>query len=390
MQLRLLRNAVVWAPEVRGRCDVLLGDRILAIGAIEPPPASWNVEVLDLDGCTLVPGLVDVHVHLTGGGGEGGAETRVPPVLLGSLTLSGVTTVVGLLGTDGSTRSIRDLLAAARALDALGLTAFCYTGSYEVPPPTLTGSVRGDIVHVDRIIAAGELAISDHRSSQPTYDELLRIASDCHVAGMMTRKAGLLHLHLGDGPRGLSLVRRALHETELPPRTFHPTHVNRNPSLWEEALDLVRAGGFVDVSAFPPEEGLLSAAGAVLRYHDAGLDPLHLGVSSDAGGCLPTFDSDGNLLRMDVGDPRGLLDMVRTCIDAGLDPERALAPVTRNPAVLYRLPRKGRIAPGMDADLVVLGPDLRLRHVLAHGRWMVQDGFPIVRGLFDGAPAPTT
>lgn len=390
MQLRLLKNAVVWAPEVLGRCDVLLGDRILAVGAIEAPPPSWNVEVVDLDGCTLVPGLVDLHVHLTGGGGEGGAETRVPPVPLTLLTRSGVTTAVGLLGTDGSTRSIRDLLASARALDALGLTAFCYTGSYEVPPPTLTGSVRSDIVHVDRIVAAGELAISDHRSSQPTWDEFVRIAADCHVAGMMTKKAGLLHLHLGDGPRGLSFVRRALHETELPARTFHPTHVNRNPSLWEEALDLARAGGWIDVSAFPPEDGLLSAADAVMAYLDAGLDPGHLTVSSDAGGCLPTFDRDGNLLRMDTGDPRGLLDMVRTCIAAGVDPERALAPVTRNAAVLYRFPRKGRIAPGMDADLVVLGPDLRLQDVLAHGRWMVRDGRPIVVGLFDGAPAPAT
>ena len=202
--------------------------------------------------------------------------------------------------------SIRELLACARALDALGLTAYCYTGGYEVPPPTLTGSVRGDIVHVDRIVAVGELAISDHRSSQPTYDELVRVAADAHVAGMMTKKAGLVHLHLGDGDRGLALVRRALSETELPPRTFHPTHVNRNPSLWEEALVLAREGGWIDVSAFPPDTGIVSADLAVQRYLDDGLDPGHLTVSSDAGGCLPTFDRDGTLLHMDVGDARGL------------------------------------------------------------------------------------
>jgi beta-aspartyl-dipeptidase (metallo-type) len=78
-----LRNATVWAPEDLGRCQVLVGGgRILAIGDLDPPPSSWEVEVVDLDGCTLIPGLVDNHVHLTGGGGEGGAETRVPAVPL--------------------------------------------------------------------------------------------------------------------------------------------------------------------------------------------------------------------------------------------------------------------------------------------------------------------
>ena len=52
------------------------------------------------------------------------------------------------------------------------------------------------------MIGIGELALSDHRSSQPTRDELLRIASDAHVAGMISGKAGIVHLHLGDGERG--------------------------------------------------------------------------------------------------------------------------------------------------------------------------------------------
>ena len=70
------------------------------------------------------------------------------------------------------------------------------------PPVTFTGSVRDDIVFLDPVIGVGELALSDHRSSQPTQDELLRIASDAHVAGMISGKAGILHLHLGDGERG--------------------------------------------------------------------------------------------------------------------------------------------------------------------------------------------
>lgn len=374
MSVTLLRGAVVWAPADLGRADVLIGGgRVLAVGpALPPPDPAWG-EVVDLDGHVIVPGLVDVHVHLTGGGGEGGAETRVPPVPLSDLVGAGVTTAVGLLGTDGTTRTIAELLACARAVEARGITAFAYTGSYEVPPVTLTGSVRGDLVHVDRIVAVGEIAVSDHRSSQPTFDELVRIAADAHVAGMMAKKAGLVHLHVGDGPRGLDLVRRAIRETELPPRTFHPTHCNRNPRLFEEALAISREGVTVDVSAFPPpyDDGTVPPADAVRRYLAEGLDPRRITVSSDAGGCLPTFDADGALLRFDVGDARGLLEVVRGLVAAGVEPATALAGVTSNPARLYRLRGKGTVAPGADADLCVLeAGTLRLARTMARGRWL--------------------
>ena len=226
---------------------------------------------------------------------------KVPPPVLTSFTTAGVTTAIGLLGTDGTTRSIAELLAAARGLAELGLNAFCYTGSYDVPPPTLTGSVRGDIVHVDRIVAVGELAISDHRSSQPTFDEIIRIAAQAHTAGMMTGKAGLVHFHLGDGERGLSLIREALKRTELPPRTFHPTHVNRNPSLWKEAKEMVHSGISIDLTAFPDEPNEPSTATFIADYLNSKLPIDKLTMSSDGGGCLPCFNHDGELLRMDVG-----------------------------------------------------------------------------------------
>ncbi len=383
----LLRNAEVFGPAPLGRRDLLLaGGTIVAMAPHLEPPA-WDIEVVDLDGAMLVPGLVDAHTHLTGGGGEGGARTRVPPVALTAFTTAGVTTAIGLLGTDGTTRSIAELLAAARALDELGLTALCYTGGYEVPPVTLTGSVRGDLVHVDRIVAVGELALSDHRSSQPTYDELVRVAADAHVSGLMTGKAGLLHLHLGDGPRGLALVRRALTETELPARVFHPTHVNRNRRLWEEAKSLGEGyagrGLHVDVSAFDAEDDAPSGGQALAEWVHAGLDPARLTLSSDGGGCLPTFDRDGGLLHMEVGSSAKLMEAVREAVALGLPFELALATCTVNVARLFRLARKGHVAVGADADLVVLTPDRHVRDVLAGGRWMVRAGAPVVRGPFE-------
>ena len=381
----LLRRGTLYGPEPLGTGDVLLGGgRILALGELAPPPTDWPVEVVELDGAPVIPGLVDVHAHLSGGGGEGGAHTRVPPVGLTQFTTAGVTTVVGLLGTDATTRTPAELLASARALSHHGLTAYCYTGSYEVPPPTITGSVRGDLVHVDRMIAVGELAISDHRSSQPTFDELARIAADAHVSGLMTGKAGLVHLHLGDGERGLSLVRELLARTELPPRVLHPTHLNRNPRLWAEALRLAaEVPLYCDVTAFPEDDEDMAASEAVWQWLEHGLDPGRITVSSDGGGCLPTFSSDGVLERMDVGSPEGLLRTVRELVARGVPLQTALLPVTANPATLFRFHGKGRLAAGLDADVVVLDGDGQARHVLAGGRFLVREGEPTQRGIFE-------
>src|SRR3954465_10898633 len=227
--MELLRNADLYDPSPRGRAHLLIaGETVVWVGSELPAiPSALNVTDRDLDGRRVIPGLVDCHVHLTGGGGEAGPETRVPPVGLSRITAGGVTTAVGLLGTDDVVRSTAELVTTARGLIAEGLSAYCYTGGYHVPPVTVTGSVRGDIVLIDLILGVGELAISDHRSSQPTLDELLRIAGDAHVAGLMMDKAGVVHLHVGDGSRGLELVRQALNASEIPSRVFNPTHVNR-------------------------------------------------------------------------------------------------------------------------------------------------------------------
>ncbi len=384
--LTLLRNADVYAPEPLGRRDVLVGGgRVLAVGERLPLPAVPGAVEVDLAGLVLAPGIVDAHVHLTGGGGESGPASRVPPVPFSELARAGVTTAVGVLGTDGTTRTVASLVSAALALRAEGLSAFCWTGSYEVPPVTLTGNVRKDIVYVDPILGVGEVAISDHRSSQPTFEEIARLAADCHVAGMMSGKAGVLHLHLGDGPRGLSLVRRALDETELPPSTFYPTHVNRKKALFAEALELARRGVPIDVTAFPVEEGedAYTAADAIGRYLDDGAPKHLLTCSSDGGGCLPTFDASGRLLTMDVGRSAAMLETLEILLARGRPLEQVLPVFTRNVADVLRLPQKGRIAVGADADLLTLAEGGRLRDVIALGRFVVQGGAPVVRGTFE-------
>src|SRR3954463_16609778 len=255
--MELLRNAELYDPESRGRAHLLIaGESLVWVGTEVPAlPRSLGITERDLDGRRVIPGLIDSHVHLTGGGGEAGPHTRVPPVVLSRLTAGGVTTARGVLGTDDTVRSTAELVTTARGLIAEGLSAYCHTGGYHVPPATVTGSVRQDIVLIDLMLGVGELAISDHRSSQPTLEELLRIAADAHVAGLMSGKAGIVHLHVGGGLHGLELIRLAVQQSEIPARVFNPTHVNRRKALFQEAMALVGQGCTIDLTAFPVAEG---------------------------------------------------------------------------------------------------------------------------------------
>jgi beta-aspartyl-dipeptidase (metallo-type) len=386
----LLLNANCYAPTPLGHQHLLVGGgKVLWMGQTAPSlPAALGVRLHDLEGRRLIPGLVDGHVHVTGGGGEGGHGTKVPPLGLSRFTRHGVTTVVGLLGTDDATRSPAELVAAVHGLRAAGMSAWCWTAGYHLPPVTLTGTVRGDIAAIDCIIGV-KTAISDHRSSQPTLDELLRLGSEAHVGGLMTGKAGVVHLHVGDGARGLEPIRAALAGSELPPRVFQPTHVNRRRALFEEAIALAKDGSHVDVTAFPvaDDEDAWDAATAVIRYLDSGAPIERLSVSSDGGGCLPVFDHEGRIASMGVGEPGALPVTLAELVARGVPLERALAPFTSNPARLLRLAGKGSITVGADADLVVLEEDGGVHDVMCGGRWQVRAGAVEVVGPFESRSA---
>ena len=385
--LQLIRNADVHAPEPLGVQHLLLGGgKVLWMGNDLPAlPATLAVEVTDLEGRRLIPGLIDGHVHVTGGGGEAGFGSRVPAPFLSRYTRAGVTSVVGLLGTDDAARSTRELVASIHGLREQGLNAWGYSGGYHLPPTTLTGSVRGDIVFIEPLIGVGEVAISDHRSSQPTLDELLRLASEAHVAGLMTGKAGIVHLHLGDGARGLELVRRALEQSELPARVFNPTHVNRRQALFGEAVELARRGCSIDITAFPVADGedAWSAADALRRYLDSGAPVERVTISSDAGGCLPCFDADGRVCGMEVGESGALLATLNELLGQGMALADALPAFTSNPARLLRLAGKGSIAAGADADLVALDAAGTASDVWIAGVAHVRAGAVRRRGIFE-------
>ena len=384
--LHLIANAHVFAPEDLGVRHLLVGGgRFLSVVNDPDDISAPGLTVTDLDGKRLLPGFIDGHAHITGGGGESGFSSRVPPVPLSRFTGAGVTSVVGVLGTDDTTRDTRSVVAQAHALREEGMSAWCHTGGYHVPPTTLTGSVRDDIVFVDPIIGVGEIAICDHRSSHPTVDELLRIASDAHVAGMITGKAGILHIHLGDGDDGLALVREALAAGEVPARSYNPTHINRNKRVFDEALHLSNVGCSVDITAYPvtDDDPGYGAAEALTRYLASGAPPQHVTISSDGGGCLPEFNAQGELTKMDVGNPQGLADTLKELLDGGAWLEQVLPAFTSNVASLLRLKDKGSIGPGFAADCLVLDDAHRISDVMVDGVWHVHSGEQQVFGQFE-------
>ena len=385
----LLRNADLYEPAPVGRTDVLMaGGQIIRIEPRIQIPEHY-CDVFDASDLVVVPGFVDSHVHMIGGGGEGGYPTRTPELSLSDAVCGGVTTIVGCLGTDGVTRALAALLAKARGLDEEGLTTFIYSGSYAVPVQTLTGSIERDLLLIDKVVGIGEIAISDHRSTQPTFDEFARVAAEARRGGLLSGKAGVVNVHMGDGRRGLSLIRRVLDETEIPPTQFVPTHVNRNAALFEEGIAHAKAGGLVDftTSTVPAflEEGEVACGRGLRLMLEAGVDVSQITFSSDAQGSLPRFDAQGRLTGLDVGRVTSLFAAVRDAVaEEGVPLGTALQVVTSNPARILKLRGKGRLAAGADADLVLLDPGtLEIRGVIARGRWLMKSGEVLVKGTFE-------
>ena len=385
--IRILKNGHVFAPHDMGVKDVLfVGKTVVRIAdKIDPCPAYGETEVYDVQGCYVVPGFIDQHVHLIGGGGEGGFATRTPEIMLTDLTTAGITTVIGTLGTDNVTRHMEALLAKARGLEEEGISSWIYSGAYSIPNPTITGSLHSDIVLIDKVIG-GKIAIVDHRSSQPTLQELARLAAEARVGGMLSGKAGVLHLHVGDGKRKLDWLFDIAAQTEIPITQFTPTHLNKNKELLMEGIKFAKAGGMLDITTSSPAVApqRVQPPEAVKLCIEAGVPLDRITMSSDGNGSMPAFNEKGELIGLIAASPRSIYEALRNIVKTGILPlEDALKFITVNPARSLKLPNKGKIQAGYDADIVVLDKDLYIRHVFAKGRCMVSEYKAVVKGTFE-------
>ena len=392
----LIRGAKVYQPEYTGMKDILvLNGKIAAVGENLKADFGGSVEVeeVNAEGMAAVPGFIDSHEHIMGGGGEGGFATRTPEANLKDLVMNGITTVVGCIGTDSVARDMTALLAKAHALEAEGITTYVYTGSYRVPIQTLTDSLMKDIMMLDKVIGVGEVAVSDHRSSQPTFEEFARIAADARVAGMLSGKAGIVNVHLGDSARKMDLIERVIHETEIPASQFLPTHVNRNAALFDNCLELAKEGLMID---FTGNEDIdyweticdeVRVCKGIRRLLDMGISSDRFTISSDGQGSMPIFNAAGEYQGIGIGKASCLLKEVRECVQKeGIPLETAVKGITSNVASVLKLGAKGQLKPGFDADICLLSEDtLELKTVMAKGQFVVRDGAQQVFGTFERA-----
>ncbi|MGE5849059.1 MAG: amidohydrolase family protein [Candidatus Methylomirabilota bacterium] len=385
----LLRGGHVFDPEDRGVADVLILDgRILAVGAGLPVPTGIGEgTVQDARGRIVLPGLIDGHIHVMGASGIGGPATRSTDLQIDRITTAGVTTVISPLGSDSLSRTIPALLARAAALEAEGITALCYTGGWWNPVPTLTGNPQADVAFVDRIVGI-KVALSEALAPAYSMEELCRLAHAAYTGGRLAGKTAVLHAHIGDQPDGLTPLRKTQQLTGIPPDRLVATHVNRNPDLWQQALEYARAGGSIDLTAMQrPETGppqALPPAKAIRETLATRTPAARITLSSDTGAAYPRHDAAGRAAGQYMAGPDCLLDVMRELVRDGFTWGQAVAFATRHVADLLGLHRKGRIAPGCDGDLLLLTPAGDVDRVYCRGRLMVEAGTAIVRGPFDG------
>lgn len=386
--VKIVKNGTLYDPSLKGKRDIMImGDKIAKVGESFIESSSiLDIEVIDAEEKLVVPGLIDQHVHLIGGGGEGGFHSRTPEVSLSQLVRAGVTTVVGLLGTDGVARHAVTLLAKAKGLDNEGISTYIYSGSYSIPPVTITGDLRKDIMFIDKVLGV-KTALSDHRSCGITREELIRLASEVRVAAMLSEKHGVVHIHMGHGKDGMKILFDVLDKSDIPIHHFVPTHVTRNRELFAEALEFARQGGTIDIttlSTLSTSNNNLKPVEAIQISLESGISSERITMSSDGNGSVPRYNEKGELTGIKVAELKSLYLTLVAMVKAGIKLEKALSFMTSNVAsILGIYPQKGCLKPGSDADLLILDKDLTIDTVIARGEILLYRKKLLRYGIFD-------
>ena len=394
MSVLLIRDGDVYAPEHKGEKDILaINDKIGFIDQNISTSAlnvlDKNIKIIDASKCIIIPGYIDQHVHINGAGGEGGPQYRTPPIQLSEFVKAGITSVVGLLGTDGFARSLKALLMKARALEQEGISTWIYTGAYQYPSPTITESILSDIILIDKVIGV-KIALSDHRASHPTVDEFMKVTSEARTAGVLAGKAGVVHIHMGGEKLGLSYLFDIIRNTEIPIEQFAPTHLNKkDEELFQQVVEFGKIGGYIDLTTGASEEEKISKSikpGKVIkRLLKNGVSIEKITISSDGNGSLPKFNEKKEFVGMRIASVsslhEGFINMVK---EENISIGEAIQVTSTNIAQHLKLSKKGEIRTGKDADIIALDKDtLKIKHVIARGKILMEDEEVVKFGVFE-------
>ena len=381
----LIKNARVFAPKDLGVVDVLMAnERILAVGK-DLAPNLPDLQTVEAGGMIMTPGFFDQHIHVTGGGGEGGPATRTPELVLSELVACGTTDVVGVSGTDYTTRSIPNLLAKVRALQAEGVSAWMYTSNYRCPPTLLTDSIGNDLFFIPEVLGV-KIALGDHRSSFPDVQTVLSMLADIRVGAMLAGKIGFLHIHNGNIPGAFAMYEEIV-SRGFPVKHIRPTHCGRIRHVFDSAVQFALKGGWIDITTgasccfdHPAQAWRQAGVEAIA----AGVDPTHITLSTDGHGSVPRFNDKGEMVGLGVGGVDGnLKETIRLIRDHNMPIEQALTFTTSNVAGALGIKGHGVIETGACANACLFTEDFELKGVFARGREMMRDGEILVKGTFE-------
>jgi imidazolonepropionase-like amidohydrolase len=339
----------------RNQYIVVNGDRIVSVSAKKPD--TQGAGTIALPALTLLPGLIDAHVHLViGGPVRDNARAALR---------AGFTTVIDLGARSTRLLQIRDSMAAdtlpAPRVHAAGIWVGTKNGVCEFNGIGLAGGPDAFRTRVRENIAAGANIIkvcitgwpADAHAQPAEYEiadsSLAAAVEEAHAAGRLVVahaiSLGGVKAALRAGVDGLA------HAAYIDAATADQLR-SRNAFMIPTLASLT-AG---DSSAVARD---LFAAVRVARQHGVAL------IFGTDGGVLPHGDKIAEF---------------RALIQAGMTPAQALRSATVDAASMLKLDSIGAIAPGKIADLIAVeGNPLqdiealgRVRFVMARGRIVVQ------------------
>ena len=337
--VNVLSNEVVEADVA------IVGERIAGLGDYD------GAETVDLSGCTIIPGLIDAHVHI---------ESSMLSVqeFARTVVTHGTTAVVAdpheianVLGTEG----IRYMLRCAKysPIDVYLTLSSCVPASqFESAGATLDAVDLLPLLAEQWVLGLAEMMNFPAvvAADEETLDKI-RVAGDKIIDGHAPGLSG----------------------KDLSAYVSAGIHSDHECTTLEEAREKLRSGLMIMIREGSQARNLQTL--------------------------LPLVTPETSHLFMFVTDDKDVEDLlaeghidhiIRQAIAQGMKPATAIRLASINPARYFGLRRFGAVAPGYEASLAILddGDNYRVTRAYQRGRLVAKDGKYLADGTTEQAPLP--